>query len=105
MAFASSLFCSSKFLEHTHTHTLTKRLTVLSCSDHRHSILYTMSMVLTTPRTYPFHFRFWAHFTLMLDFFFLCQNIGWRYRRGHKKNSVQQKNKHNSCFFFVFLLG
>src|SRR4029434_10428965 len=31
MAFASSLFCSSKFLEHTHT--LTKCLTVLACSD------------------------------------------------------------------------
>src|SRR4029434_1621674 len=25
----------------------------------------------------------------MLDFF-LCQNIAWRYRRGRKKNSVQQ---------------
>ena len=31
MAFASSLFCSSKCLEHTYT--LTKRLTVLACSD------------------------------------------------------------------------
>src|SRR4029434_5026724 len=31
MAFASSLFCSSKFLESTHT--LTKHLTVLACSD------------------------------------------------------------------------
>src|SRR4029434_3387109 len=90
MAFASSLFCSSKFLEHTHT--LTKRLTVQACSDNTKDVGYSM---------YPFRFRFLAHFTLMLDFF-LCQNIGWRYRRGRKKTSVQQKKKHNSCFFFFF---
>src|SRR4029434_9442814 len=93
MAFASSLFCSSKFLEHTHT--LTKRLTVQACSDNTKDVGYSM---------YPFRFRFLAHFTLMLDFF-LCQNIGWRYRRGHKKTSVQQKKKHNSCFFFFFFGG
>src|SRR4029434_10008049 len=46
-------------------------------------------------RTYPFRFRFLAHFTLMLEFF-LCQNIGWRYRRG------RQKKPHNSWFFFFF---
>src|SRR4029434_9052088 len=34
MAFASSLFCSSKFLEHT----LTKRLTVLACSDNNKDV-------------------------------------------------------------------
>src|SRR4029434_6437150 len=53
-----------------HTHTLTKRLTVLACSDNTKDV-----------RT-PIRFRFLPHFTLMLDFFFLCQNIGWRYRRG-----------------------
>src|SRR4029434_6525531 len=83
MAFASSLFCSSKF--HELTHTLTKRLTVLTCSDN-------------TKYTYPFRFRFLAHFTLMLEFF-LCQNIGWRYRRGRKKKP------HNSCFFFFFFFS
>src|SRR4029434_6514421 len=36
MAFASSLFCSSKFLEHTYT--LTKRLTVLACSDNNKDV-------------------------------------------------------------------
>src|SRR4029434_5378780 len=51
--------------------------------------------------TYPFRFRFLAHFTLTLEFFFLCQNIGWRYRRGGKKNSVQQKNKNKILFFFA----
>src|SRR4029434_4237491 len=50
-------------------------------------------------RTYPFRFRFLAHFTLMLEFF-LCQNIGWRYRRGRKKNSVQLKK--NTIFVFFF---
>src|SRR4029434_8360022 len=87
MAFASSLFCSSKFLEHTNT--LTKRLTVLACSDNTKDV-----------RTYTFRFRFLAHFTLMLDFF-LCQNIGWRYRRGRKKNSVQ-RTKNTILFFFFF---
>src|SRR4029434_3506401 len=63
MAFASSLFCSSKFLEHTHT--LTKR-----------------SHVLTTQRTYvPLPFSIFGSF--YPNCFFLCQNIGWRYRRGH----------------------
>ena len=69
MAFASSFFRSSKFLEHTHT--LTKRLTVLACSDNTKDVAYV---------SLPF-----SHFTIMLDFFFLCQNIGWRYRRGCKK--------------------
>src|SRR4029434_2107348 len=82
MALASSLFCSSKFLEHTHT--LTKRLTVLACSDDTKDVR-TPSVVL-------------AHFTLMLDFF-LWQNIGWRYRRGRKKNSVQQKKNTILVFF------
>src|SRR4029434_2494612 len=89
MAFASSLFCSSKFLEHTNT--LTKRLTVLACSDNTKDV-----------RTYPFRFRFLAHFTLMLDFF-LCQNIGWRYRRGRKKNCPAKKKK--ILFFFFFVLA
>ena len=60
MAFASSLFCSSKFLN---TNILNKRLTVLACSDNT--------------KEPPFRFRFLAHFTLMLDTFFLRQNIGW----------------------------
>src|SRR4029434_7130531 len=87
MAFASSLFPSSKFLEHTHT--LTKRLTVLACSDNTKDV-----------RT-PSVFRFLAHFTLMLDLFILCQNIVWRYRRGRKKNSIQQ-NKNTILDFFFF---
>src|SRR4029434_8368409 len=100
MAFASSLYCSSKFHYIVHqsflnTHTPTKRLTVLACSDNTKDVGYSM---------YPFRFRFLAHFTLMLDFF-LCQNIGWRYRRGRKKTSVQQKKTHNSCFFFFFFCG
>src|SRR4029434_8783661 len=89
MAFASSLFCSSKFLEHTHT--LTKCLTVLACSDNTKDV--------RTPSV-----RFFGSFYPNVRIFFLCQNISWRYRRGRKKNSVQQKKKHNTCFFF-FLLG
>ena len=57
MAFASSYFLSSKLLGHTHT--LTKRLTVLACSDN------------TKDR-----FRFLAHFTLMLDFFYVKILVG-----------------------------
>src|SRR4029434_11323603 len=87
MAFASSLFCSSKFLEHTHT--LTKRLTVLACSDNTKDV--------RTPSV-----RFFGSFYPNVRIFFLCQNIGWRYRRGRKKNSVQQKKKNHFCFFFFF---
>src|SRR4029434_5988428 len=79
MAFASSLFCSSKFLEHTHT--LTKRLTVLACSDNTKDI--------RTPSIF-------GSFYPNVRFFFLCQNIGWRYGRGAKKTLV---------FFFFFFLS
>ena len=82
MAFASSLFCSSKFLEHTHTPT--KRLTVLG-------------------RTYPFHFRFLAHFTLMLEFLFYVKILVGDIEGGAKK-TLSSKKKHNS-FFLFFLLG
>src|SRR4029434_4938914 len=85
MAFASSLFCSSKFIEHT----LTKRLTVLACSDN------------TNTRTYvPLPFSIFGSFYPNFRFFFYVKNIGWTYRRGRKKNSVQQKK--NTIFFFFF---
>src|SRR4029434_8130767 len=51
MDFASSLFCSSKFREHTHT--LTKRLTVLACSDNNKDV--------RTPSVFVFFFC-WAQF-------------------------------------------
>src|SRR4029434_10497001 len=79
MAFASSLFCSSKFLEHTHSN----QTPHCACMFGQHQ-----------GRTYPFRFRFLAHFNLMLDFF-LCQNIGWKYRRGSNKNTT-------IIFFFFF---
>src|SRR4029434_1366556 len=89
MAFASSLFCSSKFLEHTHT--LTKRLTVLACSDNTKDV--------RTPSV-----RFFGSFYPNVRIFFLCQNISWRYRRGRKKKSVQQKKKNKNFFFFFFFV-
>src|SRR4029434_2988938 len=92
MAFTSSLFCSSKFLEHTHT--LTKRLTVLTCSDNTKDVGYV-----------PLPFSIFGSFYPNVRFFFLCQNIVWRYRRGRKKNSVQQKKNTILVFFFFFFLG
>src|SRR4029434_5122707 len=87
MAFASSLFCSSKFLEHTHS------LTNASLCLH----------VLTTTRMYvPLPFSIFGSFHPNVRFFFLCQNIGWRYRMGRKKKLCPAKRKHNSCFFFFF---
>src|SRR4029434_6518729 len=78
MAFASSLFCSSKFLEHTHS------LTNASLCLH----------VLTTTRMYvPLPFSIFGSFYPNVRIFFLCQNVGWRYRRGSKKNPQ---------FFFFF---
>src|SRR4029434_9984493 len=76
MAFASSLFCSSKFLEHSHT--LTKCLTVLACSDNTKDVR-TSSV-----------------------FYFLCQNIAWIYRRGRNKNPAQKKKNTILVFFFFF---
>src|SRR4029434_5520332 len=84
MAFASSLFCSSKFLEHTHSNQ----------TPHCASMFRQHQ-----GRTYPFRFRFLAHFTLMLDLFILCQNIGRRYRRGEKK--LSSKTKTQFLFFFA----
>src|SRR4029434_11162372 len=84
MAFASSLFCSSKFLEHTYT--LTKRLTVLACSDNTKDVGYV-----------PLPFSIFGSFYLNVRFFFLCQNIGWRYRRRRKKNS--------QFLFYYFILA
>src|SRR4029434_5718600 len=57
MAFSSSLFCSSKFREHTHT--LTKRLTVLACSDNNKDV--------RTPSIF-------GSFYPNVRIFFLCQN-------------------------------
>src|SRR4029434_1877977 len=76
MAFASSLFCSSKFLEHPHT--LTKRLTVLACSDDTKDV--------RTPSV------FLAHFTLMLDFFFYGKILVGDIEGGAKKLSSKKKN-------------
>src|SRR4029434_8609921 len=92
MAFASSLFCSSKFLEHTHT--LTKRLTVLACSDNTKDVQYV-----------PLPFSIFGSFYPNVRFFFLCQNIGWKYKRGRKKPPVKKKKKTKFFFFFFFLLG
>src|SRR4029434_5713727 len=77
MAFASSLFCSSKFLEHTHT--LTKRLTVLACSDN------------TNTRTYvPLPFSiFFIH--QRVDFFFMSKILVGHIEGGAKKKSVCQR--------------
>src|SRR4029434_10121766 len=76
MAFASSLFCFSKFLEHIHT--LTQRLTVLACSDNTKDV----------------RFRFLAHFTLMLDFF-----LKSKYWFGDIKGGAKKKTQ---CMFFFF---
>src|SRR4029434_8368856 len=86
MAFASSLFCSSKFLEHT----LTKRLTVLACSDDNKDVGYV-----------PLPFSIFGSFYPNVRLLFFWQNIGWRYRRRRKKNSVQQK-KNTLLLFFLF---
>src|SRR4029434_1699470 len=54
------------------THTLTKRLTVLACSDNIKDV--------RTPSVF--------------------ENIGWRYRRGRKKTLSSQKKKTQFFFFF-----
>src|SRR4029434_7362897 len=77
MAFASSLFYSSKFLEHTHT--LTKRLTVLACSDNNKDV--------RTP--------FLAHFTLMLEKKMYVKILVGDIEGGAKKNP-------QFLFFFFF---
>src|SRR4029434_88339 len=82
MAFASSLFCSLKFLEHTHT--LTKCLTVLACSDNTKDV-----------RT-PSVFDFW----LILCFVFMSKYL-LEIKKWAQKNSVQQ-NKNIILVFFFF---
>src|SRR4029434_8674181 len=81
MAFASSLFASSKFLEHTHI--LTKRLTVLACFGQHQGC------------TYSFRFRFLAHFTLTLEFFFYVKILVGDIEGGAKKPP-------QFLFFFFF---
>src|SRR4029434_11008740 len=90
MAFASSLFCSSKFLEHTHT--------LLPNA----SLCY---RVLTTPRTYvPLPFSIFGSFYPNVRFFFFMSKYWLEiYRRGRKKNSVQQKE--NTILVFFFFAG
>src|SRR4029434_1605185 len=49
-------------------------------------------------RTYPFRFRFLAHFTLMLDFFFKS-----KYWFGDIKGGAKKKTQCLLCFFFFFV--
>src|SRR4029434_5071367 len=82
MAFASSLFCSSKFLEHTHT--LTKRLTVLACSDNTKDVC-----------SLPLPFSIFGSFYPNVRFFFYVKILVGDIEGG-------AKNPPQFLFFFFF---
>src|SRR4029434_4227222 len=91
MAFASSLFRSSKFLEHTHT--LTKRLTVLACSDNTKDV-----------RRLPLPFSIFGSFYPNVRFIYFMSKYWLEIYKWSQTKLCPAKQKHNSCFF-VFLLG
>src|SRR4029434_11083635 len=84
MAFASSLFCSSKFLEHTHT--LTKRLTVLACSDNTKDVC-----------SLPLPFSIFGSFYPNVRFFFYVKIFV-----GNLKKTLSSKKKNTILFFFCW---
>src|SRR4029434_8376288 len=85
MAFASSLFCSSKFLEHTHSN----QTPHCACMFRQQQ-----------GRTYPFRFRFLANFTLMLDFFYIKILVGDI--EGDAKKTLSSKTKTQFLFIYFF---
>src|SRR4029434_5614764 len=89
MAFASSLFCSSKFLEHTHT--LTKRLTVLACSDNTKDVQYV-----------PLPFSIFGSFYPNVRFFFYVKILVGDIEGGAKKPLSSKKKTTILVFLFVF---
>src|SRR4029434_3887997 len=82
MAFASSLFRSSKFLEHTHT--LTKRLTVLACSDNTKDV-----------RRLPLPFSIFGSFYPNVRFIYFMS----KYWFGDIKGGAKKQNTMLVCFF------
>src|SRR4029434_7144053 len=90
MAFASSLFCSSKFLEHTHT--LTKRLTVLACSDNTKDVC-----------SLPLPFSIFGSFYPNVRFFFYVKILVGDIEVGEKKVQ-EKKKKFIRIFLFVWFL-
>src|SRR4029434_5585683 len=91
MAFASSLFCSSKFLEHTHT--LTKRLTVLACSDNTKDV-----------GSLPLPFSIFGSFYPNVRFFFYVKILVGDIEGGAKK-TLSSKKKTTILVFFFFFFG
>src|SRR4029434_6965755 len=87
MAFASSLFCSSKFLEHTYT--LTKRITVLACSDNTKDVAYV-----------PLPFSIFGSFYPVRFFFYVKILVGDI--EGGAKKTLSSKNKTQFLFCFFF---
>src|SRR4029434_613255 len=93
MAFASSLFCSSKFLEHTHT--LTKRLTVLACSDNTKDVQYV-----------PLPFSIFGSFYPNVRFFFYVKILVGDIEGGAKKkhlNSVPFMGSKELKSYFTYI--